>query len=54
MSKKSQCDGELVFRRYRKDPRSGKILDAYKYGFKAWPICLGTMAKEKAAPTGTA
>jgi hypothetical protein len=29
----------LIFRRYRRD-RWGKVLDARKYGFKAWPIRL--------------
>jgi len=27
----------LIFRRYRK-LRNGKVLDAYDYGMKAWPI----------------
>ena len=25
-----------VFSRYRKDPRTKKVLDAYAYGHKAW------------------
>lgn len=28
----------VIFRRFRKDPRSGRLLDARKYGLKAWPI----------------
>lgn len=28
----------LIFRRFRRDPKSGKLLDAWKYGKKAWPI----------------
>lgn len=30
--------GGLVFRRYRRDPRTGRILDAWAYGLKAWPM----------------
>lgn len=29
----------LIFRIYRKT-KSGKILDAYEYGYQAWPIKL--------------
>ncbi len=48
------CNGTLVFRRYRKDKRTGKILDARKYGFKAWPMCFGEwVANEKAVLTST-
>ncbi len=43
------CDGKLIFRRYRLDPKTGKRMDARKYGVKAWPICLGEwVANEKA------
>ncbi len=35
MSKDSE--GEIIFRRYRTD-KNGKVLDAYHYGLKAWPI----------------
>ena len=28
----------VVFRRYRRCPHSGRILDAWDYGYKAWPI----------------
>jgi hypothetical protein len=28
----------VIFRRYRRDPRTGKLLDARKYGLRAWPI----------------
>jgi hypothetical protein len=31
--------GSVVFRRYRRLP-NGKKLDAYKYGYKAWPISV--------------
>jgi hypothetical protein len=29
---------DVIFRRYRRDPRTGAILDARAYGLKAWPI----------------
>lgn len=29
---------KVIFRRYRRDPRTGKVLDARHYGLKAWPI----------------
>lgn len=29
---------ELIFRRYKTDPRSGKVLDAHWYGLRAWPM----------------
>ncbi len=35
---KTARQGNLVFRRYRVDPRTGKIMDAHAYGHKAWPI----------------
>lgn len=42
------CNGKLIFRRYRTDKRTGKTLDSYHYGIRAWPICLGDwVAKEK-------
>lgn len=28
----------IIFRPYRRDPRTGEILWARKYGLKAWPI----------------
>ena len=28
----------LIFRRFRTDPRTNKVLDAHTYGLKAWPI----------------
>lgn len=31
---------KVIFRRYRKDPRTGKVLDARDYGYKAWRIEL--------------
>ena len=30
----------LIFRRFRRDPKSGKLLDAYHYGLRAWPIWI--------------
>jgi hypothetical protein len=29
---------KVIFRRYRRDPRTGVLLDAWRYGLKAWPI----------------
>ena len=29
---------KVIFRRYRLDPRTGIIMDAHAYGYKAWPI----------------
>jgi hypothetical protein len=31
---------KLIFRRYRKDPKSNQLLDARQYGCKAWPILV--------------
>jgi len=31
---------KLIFRRFRKDPRTGKQLNASHYGLKAWPIVV--------------
>lgn len=36
MDKKHKSN--VVFRAWRKDPRTGKILYARNYGLKAWPI----------------
>ena len=30
----------LIFRRYRTDPRTGRVLDARHYGLRAWPIWI--------------
>lgn len=27
-----------IFRRWRRDPRTGRMLDAHRYGLAAWPI----------------
>jgi len=29
---------EIVFRRYRKNPKTGEPMDAHRYGIKAWPM----------------
>jgi len=29
---------DLIFRRYRRDPNTGQVMDAYKYGIRAWPM----------------
>ena len=39
-------DQPVIFRRYRKLP-NGQILDARKYGLKAWPIRVGADSKPK-------
>lgn len=39
-------EGHVIFRRFRKDKRTGKVLDAWKYGIKAWPIRLAGRKKE--------
>lgn len=36
-AKKTRPGFHLIFRRYRTLP-DGTVLDAYKYGLKAWPI----------------
>lgn len=28
----------LVFRRWRRDPRTGAWMDAHRFGHRAWPI----------------
>jgi hypothetical protein len=37
----------VIYLRYRRDPRTGRVLDAREYGHKAWPIriTLGRKAK---------
>lgn len=37
-SKRKYDSGEYVFRRFRRDPRTGRVLDARWYGLKAWKI----------------
>jgi len=29
-----------IFRRFRTDPKTGTVLDATAYGFRAWPILV--------------
>lgn len=36
--RKHDNDGNVVFVRFRTDPRTGKVMDAHDYGYKAWPI----------------
>jgi hypothetical protein len=31
---------KLIFRRFRKDTKTDTLLDARKYGFKAWPMVV--------------
>lgn len=31
---------KLIFRRWRKCPKSGQWLDAKHYGYRAWPILV--------------
>lgn len=35
----SKKEADVIFRRFRRG-RDGKVLDAWKYGIKAWPIRL--------------
>jgi hypothetical protein len=28
----------LIFRRFRIDPKTGQVLDAVLFGYRAWPI----------------
>jgi len=38
-SKKPQKPGYvLIFRRFRKDPVTGELKDAWRYGIRAWPM----------------
>lgn len=39
MSKRTSngADDVIIFRRFRRD-RAGRVLDAWKYGLRAWPI----------------
>jgi len=38
MATRHDSPGEvIIFRRFRRGP-GGKVLDAWKYGIKAWPI----------------
>lgn len=38
MHRKDKPEVSVTFRRYRRDPRTGRILDAHDYGYKAWPM----------------
>lgn len=42
----SASSGVVIFRRYRRG-RDGQILDAWKYGKKAWPIHLRGTGRKK-------
>lgn len=35
---RSEGTGGTGFCRFRTDPRTGKVYDAWDYGHKAWPI----------------
>jgi len=37
MTTESNDEYDVIFRRFRKG-KNGQLLDAYKYGRKAWPI----------------
>lgn len=37
-------DEQVIFRRYRRV--GGRVLDAYKYGLKAWPIRIRKKRKK--------
>lgn len=29
---------EIIIRRFRRDPKTGELMDAHKFGYKGWPI----------------
>ncbi len=37
--------GSVIYRRYRKCKITGKIYDAWQYGYKAWPIIVNKSTK---------
>jgi len=39
MTQKKPKGTNIIYRRYRRT-RNGKILDAYDYGYKGWPITV--------------
>lgn len=41
----SRVDEQVIFRRYRKV--GDRVLDAHKYGLKAWPIRIRRKPKKK-------
>ena len=42
MIKRSEKKGRsVIFRRYRRVRNSTRVLDAYDYGYKGWPIYIG-------------
>lgn len=38
MSNKQELDQQYIYRRYIRHAQTGELLDAYKYGRKAWRI----------------
>lgn len=38
MSVSPSDEFDIIWRRFRRDPRTNSVLDAYKFGLKAWPI----------------
>ena len=38
MAHKEEPKGSTSFRRYRRCPKTGIVLDAHDYGYKAWPM----------------
>jgi hypothetical protein len=46
MTSRQDDDGQVVFRRFRRT-RDGKVLDAWQYGLKAWPIRVRDTARKK-------
>lgn len=46
MKKSQSPPGEtVIFRRFRRAGKGGKLLDAWEYGYKAWPIRVRTKPK---------
>lgn len=38
---------EIIFRRFRRDPKSGRVMDARCYGLAAWPIRIRRVKKPR-------
>ena len=43
-------DVEIIFRRFRRNQKTGELMDARRYGLKAWPIRVS----HKRRPSGQA
>lgn len=50
---KDTHESEVIFRAWRKDPRTGKILYARNYGLRAWPIPISELKEETQSQSRT-